>query len=218
MPLKKKAAEPKVKKTIKKTRRKLVRKPRVKKTAPQKQNIDQEKTPVIQKFDKPFELPQGYNDNRIVIMVRDPYWIFAYWEINGNRFEEIKRELDNKFYGSKLILRVYDAVNWSFFDISISNGANNWYINVGRPNTAYCVDVGFLTSDGTFVCAARSNIVTTPRDGMSNVIDEEWMIPDWGKMYALSGGFRARAGSLEIREMVEMRLREQISSPGISSK
>ena len=27
------------------------------------------------------ELPDGYGDNRIVLMVRDPLWLFAYWEI-----------------------------------------------------------------------------------------------------------------------------------------
>ncbi|MFA4966671.1 MAG: DUF4912 domain-containing protein [Candidatus Margulisiibacteriota bacterium] len=175
--------------------------------------------PVIQKFSgaRPYELPQGYGDNRIVIMVRDPYWIYAYWEINQNKLQEIRSELGAKFDQAKLILRVYDAQNWNFFDLPVHGLAGNWYINVGRPNTSYCVDVGFLTAEGIFICAARSNVVVTPRDSMSEVIDEEWMIPDWERMYALSGGFRVGQGSLELRQMMEKRLLQQISSPGVSS-
>jgi len=175
--------------------------------------------PSIQKFEEArgFEFPSGYGDNRIVIMVRDPYWIYAYWEINGKRLSEIRAELGYKFDQSKQILRIYETANWTFFDIYVSGGSRNWYINVGRPNTSYCVDIGYLTPDGTFICAARSNLVTTPRDRMSEVIDEEWMIPDWERMYALSGGFRVGQGSLELREMMEKRLLQHISSPGISS-
>jgi len=174
--------------------------------------------PVMQKFEgaRPFELPQGYGDNRIVIMVRDPYWIYTYWEISNIKLQEIKKELGFKFDQAKLIIRVYDASNWNFFDLQVHGLTGNWYVNVGRPNTSYCVDVGFLTADGTFICAARSNVVVTPRDGMSEIIDEEWMIPDWERMYALSGGFRVGQGSLELRQMMEKRLIQQLSS-GVSS-
>jgi hypothetical protein len=150
-------------------------------------------------------------------MVRDPFWIYAYWEVNQKKVEEIRSALSSKFDQSRLILRVYDAHNWNFFDIRISERIGNWYINVGRPNASFCVDIGFLAPDGTFIVAARSNIVTTPREKMSEVIDEEWMIPDWDKMYALSGGFRVGQGSLELREMMEKHLLQQISSPGVSS-
>lgn len=163
--------------------------------------------PVIQKFEetKSFELPTSYGDNRIVLMVRDPYWLYSYWELTSSRIDEIKSELGDKFYSASLILRIYDTSNWRFFDINVHGKTGNWYINVGRPNTSYCVDIGYLTSDGSFICAARSNIITTPRDKMSEIIDEEWMIPDWEKMYALSGGFGRGNGSKEIREIIERR-------------
>lgn len=152
-----------------------------------------------------FELPAGYDENKIILMVRDPYWLYAYWEISNLKITEISLELGEKFKRSDLVLRVYDASDWRFFDINVSGYINNWYINVGRPNNSFCVDIGFLTPDGYFIAAARSNIVITPRDRMSNVIDEEWMIPDWEMMYALSGGFGRGKGSMEVREMIEKR-------------
>lgn len=163
--------------------------------------------PIIQKIENEShpDIPTGYQDNRIVLMVRDPYWLYVYWEINENKVKEISYELGAKFQSASLILRVYDVSDWSFFDIGVQGLLNNWYINVGRPNTSFCVDVGYLTLDGCFICAARSNIVKTPRDRMSDVIDEEWMIPDWDMMYALSGGFGRGLGSFEIKEMMEKR-------------
>lgn len=152
-----------------------------------------------------FELPAGYDENKIVLMVRDPYWLYAYWEISNLKITEISLELGEKFQKSDLVMRVYDTSDWRFFDVNVSGYINNWYINVGRPNTSFCVDIGFLTPDGYFIAAARSNIVITPRDRMSNVVDEEWMIPDWEMMYALSGGFGRGKGSMEVREMIEKR-------------
>ena len=98
MPLKKKKIKPTAKKAVKKAvkgaKPKVVRRAR-KKIPPVihpkgEQQIEASKyyeaPPVIQHFEsRGFELPQGYNDNRIVLMVRDPYWIYTYWEISGEK-------------------------------------------------------------------------------------------------------------------------------------
>jgi len=176
--------------------------------------------PVVQKFQeaRPFEFPQGYGDNRIIIMVRDPYWIYAYWEINDKRRSEIKADIgEEEFNRAKECLRVYDVENWDYFDIEINGGIRNWYIRIPSPNRTYCVDIGYKTASGRFITAARSNFVTTPRDQMSDVIDEQWMIPDWEKVYSLSGGFGIGRGSEEIREMMKRRLKEESASGWVSS-
>ena len=176
--------------------------------------------PVIQKFveEKPFEFPVGYDDNRIVLMIRDPHWLHAYWEVNGKRRKEIISELGEETFNlSRLLLRVYDTENWNSYDLEVSGGSKNWYIRVPSPNRTYCVDIGFMTPDGRFITAARSNWVTMPRDQMSEVIDEQWMIPDWEKIYALSGGFGIGRGSEEIREMMKRRLQEESASGWVSS-
>ena len=210
--------------------RKRTSSPRIKKNVTQKpeffdqaqsleQKVEESKyysSPVVHKYEEPgFNLPHGYGDNRIVAMVRDPYWLYCYWEINDGKVQEIRAELGYRFYQSSLILRIYNTEDWSFFDLNVSGEIGNWYINVGRPNTSYCIDIGYLTSDGTFVCAARSNIVVTPRDRVSEVIDEEWMIPDWERIYALSGGLRIGQGSFSLKKLMEKNF--SITSPGISS-
>jgi hypothetical protein len=176
--------------------------------------------PVMQKFaeERPWEFPGGYGDNRIVLMVRDPYCLYAYWEVNGQRRDEIAREIGTELFGRcRELIRVHDTGSWHSFDIMVEGGARSWYIKVPEPNRTYCVDIGFLTPDGRFIAAARSNWVTTPLDRMSDVIDEQWMIPDWERLYSLSGGFGIGRGSEELREMMRRRLEQESSSGWVSS-
>ncbi|MBU0574392.1 MAG: DUF4912 domain-containing protein [Candidatus Margulisbacteria bacterium] len=120
-----------------------------------------------------FQFPGGYGDNFITLLVRDPHWVFAYWEVHDNKAN---------------ILRVYNTDSWEYFDISLFCDAMSWYFNV-RPNTSYCVDIGYITGDGKFVACARSNVVRTPRAGVSDEIDEKWSMPywEWEKLFKMSG-------------------------------
>lgn len=174
-----------------------------------------------------FRFPQGYGDNKIVILARDPWWIFAYWEIRRDKEEDIVKKIESSGdKPQKTILRVYDVtdVNFngknanSYFDIDLKGLAANWYINVGSPDRAWVVDIGIITERGLFYVLARSNTVKTPRHGMSDQLDTEWMMPEeeYWKMFGLSGGFGIGKGSLEVREMFKKHLEEQITS-GISS-
>lgn len=177
---------------------------------------------------KQFRFPPGYGDNKIVLLARDPWWIFAYWEIRKDKEEEVIgriRSLGDS--PQKSILRVYDITDINFngknahssFDIELNGIATNWYINVNLPERTWIVDIGIVTNKGDFHTLARSNIIKTPRFGMSDQLDAEWMMPEeeYWKMFSLSGGFGVGKGSLEVREMIKKRLEEQITSGGISS-
>lgn len=175
--------------------------------------------------DTGFQLPSGYGDNRIVLMVRDPWWLYAYWEITSQKVQEIKNSMGGLANKAKLILRVYDVTDlnftgfnaWRSFDIEISGGAANWYVSVGNGNRSYVVDLGLLAETGAFYLIARSNYVTTPREGISDVIDEEWMTVDFHKLYALAAGFGRNVGSEALKEMMERRLKEELASGRIAS-
>ena len=174
-----------------------------------------------------FQFPAGYGDNRIVAMVRDPWWIYSYWEITPEKENEVRNRIAQKGLNPvKSILRVYDVTGvefdgnnaHTFFDIELKGLAINWYINVKNPNRAWIIDIGILASNDELFVLARSNCVRTPRFGMSDVVDEEWMCQedDYWKMFGLSGGFGIGKGSLALKEMFKKRLMEQISSAGWS--
>ncbi len=105
-------------------------------------------------------------------------------------------------------------------DIDIHGGANNWYIEVHNPPRTYRVDIGYLARNGQFYVLARSNIVATPRAGMSDVIDENWADFDGEsarRIWAMSAGFDPSASSLELKQLFEERLRRPIGSPAVTS-
>lgn len=176
----------------------------------------------------PKDLPGGYGKDRIVCMVRDPYWLHTYWELTRQAVRRAEAALAQEWHGAKPVLRVLDVSSSDttsgtesiIRDIAIHGGVNNWYIEVQNPPKSYRVDIGYLSRSGQFYVLARSNVVSTPRAGISDVIDENWADFDTAKadrIYAMSGGFDPTASSLELKQLFEERLRRPMGSPAVTS-
>lgn len=175
------------------------------------------------------ELPSGYGDNKIVILARDPHWVFAYWEITADKKMDIECQAGARWDVLKKVLRVYEISGVEFngsnanghFDIIVTPESNSWYIHVGKPDKSWCVDLGVITPDGRFILIARSNIVATPRDSASEVIDEEWMSieEEFLKLYGLWGGFPGASPGkrAQIIKMMKERIGKELSSGAVSS-
>lgn len=163
-------------------------------------------------------LPSGYGDNQIYLLVRDPYWIYSYWEIRGEVQADALRRLGGDWAHVTSILRVFDLTesDSSFFDIRLQGMVSDWYVEV-RPNRRYVIEIGLLHRDGRFIALARSNEVTTPRDSMSDILDEEWMCLDFDKMYALSGGFAVGLSSQDLKKRMSERRSVSSGSGGFAS-
>ncbi len=133
-------------------------------------------------LDEGFDYPDTHGESAISLRVRDPYWLFAYWEFApGLRGELIARIGEDALLRSRTVLRVHDVTGTDpdnalgHHDIDIAPEARNWYINVARVEREYCVDIGLITPDGLFMVVARSNRVSLPPVGPSDVVDEEWV-------------------------------------------
>ncbi|OGS23618.1 MAG: hypothetical protein A2297_08285 [Elusimicrobia bacterium RIFOXYB2_FULL_48_7] len=133
-------------------------------------------------------LPRGYGETRIVLMPRDPYCVFAYWELSPvTRDELIKKYVINGINNSteslNFALRVYDITGLDFtgenadkyFTIEINPVADNWYITIPEPNKDLFVSIGLMLPGGIFTSITRSNLVRMPRYGVSSLTDEQWM-------------------------------------------
>ncbi|MFH1956964.1 MAG: translation initiation factor IF-2 N-terminal domain-containing protein [bacterium] len=110
-------------------------------------------------------LPEGYGKDMFFILPKDPSVIFACWELN------------KKIEGSMQI-RVYEVTGGkdkTCFDISINPDANNWYIKVPWSGAKYRAELGVITN-GRFIRLLSSNTILVPRAGISDDVDEEWMI------------------------------------------
>jgi len=170
----------------------------------------------------PQELPEAYGQDRISLLARDPYWAYSYWEVTPETHELAMAELGDEHHGAATVLRVYDMHDGEprqRYDIQLPPNTNNWYLNLGEPGGSFCVDIGILTLSGKFYTLARSNAVTMPPAGASDVVDEQWMVlqQQFERLYALSGGFNPGSSSAELKQMFEKRFREELASGAISS-
>jgi len=126
-----------------------------------------------------FDIPSGYNDNKIVLMVRDPWTIYSYWEISkevkDSTLENIRKE---GLFPSKIVLRLYDLTEIEGLkyravrDFELEEWTDNWYINAGGEGKNWMAEIGILCANGKFFCLARSNAVTTPCACTQEIYDE----------------------------------------------
>lgn len=235
--LKRKKGEAKVKKIVKKKAVPRVKRSKILKSTlrsgPKKEILREQEVAIgttkfshakvmfAQDLSEKKELPSSYDRDTMALVVRDPWWLYTYWEIKDSTWNKFKAELKDEFYKAKRVLRVYDVTSiifngsnaHKFFDIGVREDAFNWYIDIGFPGRSWCVDYGLLLSDGRFITILRSNVVETPSDGPSWITDEEWMIPDemFSKLYGMGFGLgkSSPAGGVWRKGIV--------SSPGIAS-
>ena len=161
------------------------------------------------------EIPDTYDKTRIAMMVRDPYWLFTYWEVTDHKYRELERVFGDLWPQCRMVLRVYDLseARRKHFDITVTHEASNWYINVSAERR-YQIAIGALSPDGRFEQVAVSNIVETPSARVSDRVDEQWMVPEdvFNKIFAASGGLDMHAASAELRGLIERHLLEQVTS------
>jgi hypothetical protein len=168
------------------------------------------------------DIPSEYGDNKIVLMVRDPWTLFTYWEIRPDVERAARESFEREGLSvSRSVLRVYDVTGKaprpvSFFDVDLCYGAVNWYLNNMSPGREWMIDIGLISSSGEFITLARSNVVKTPADRMSETSDDKWVCPEelYYKMFAAAGGYDTNMSSLEMREMIERHLKSWRSSGG----
>ncbi|NLZ28611.1 MAG: DUF4912 domain-containing protein [Firmicutes bacterium] len=142
--------------------------------------------PEMGKGDSHGELPHRYEEDRLILLPRDPYCLFAYWEISTATGESIrKRWAGETGEMGQPNLRVFRH-RWnhagtieSHDDHRLEEKTDNWYIHVGAADNFYHVEWGWILPGGDFYSLLESNVVRTPRDGISEIIDEKWKLPDW---------------------------------------
>jgi hypothetical protein len=161
--------------------------------------------------------------DRMVLMVRGPYWMHAFWEITPRSISRAQAALGQEWHSARPVLRVLRIETASqaspaarvIREIEVHGGVKNWFIDVREPMRCK-VEIGYLTSSGRFHGLARSNAVTTPPASQSDTLDVHWgeILGDCDRIYAMSGGFSPENNSTELQELFEERLRRpMVTSP-----
>jgi hypothetical protein len=164
--------------------------------------------------------------DRLVLLVRDSFWLHAYWEITARTVERTKVALGLFWHTALPIIRLFrlesDGTGQPkrniVRDILIHGGANNWYLNVVDPPSAFQIEIGYLTREKKFYSLISSNSVETPQqqviDELDN-LDGNWrgVAEDLGRIYKLSGG---DGNNQELKKVFEEQLHRPMSAPLLS--
>ena len=195
-------------------------------TARTQRRLQQIKAKLAQSKDLAFKAVaagNGYSRDRLVVMVRDPFWLHAYWELSRRSIERAKAVMGQHWHGARPVLRLEEVTRNGTTtssrrfvrDIEIHGGVNNWYVDVQNPPKSYQMENGYLAVNGKFYALAHSNVVSTPQAGADNSFDKNWaeVAKEFDRVYALSGGYVEQETNRELKEVFEERLRRPIGDP-----
>jgi uncharacterized protein len=161
--------------------------------------------------------------DRMVLMVRGPHWLHAFWEITPRSVERAQAALGSEWHTARPLLRVLQVESGMraspservVREIEIHGGVKNWFIDVREPLRCR-VEIGYRTTSGRFHGLARSNTVSTPAGSQGDTLATHWgdIVEQCEKIYAMSGGFASENNSTELQELFEERLQRSLT-PGV---
>lgn len=174
--------------------------------------------------DTPFRRANGKRRrDRIVLMVRDSYWLHTNWEVSRASVERVRAAMCEFWHTARPVLRLLEVDGGTttntaervIREVEVHGGVSNWYLDVADPPKSFRVDLGYLAANGRFHSLVRSNSVTTPRPGASDALDQNWtdVARNFEKVYALSGGYNEDLDSGDLKELFEERLNRSMESP-----
>ena len=111
-----------------------------------------------------YELPDSYNETKITLLLRDPLWAFAYWDLKQADVEKIENLSD-----ARLLLRVYQVDDSATgggartepFEIPVKVTDRRWYINLPKPGFTYSLEL-IVRSRRNERALCESNSVKSP--------------------------------------------------------
>jgi hypothetical protein len=129
------------------------------------------------------ELPWGYAENRITVVVRDPESLYLYWEITDEGIADARVRLGPRGAAGWVNLRIYDTTGHDFdgtnandyFDLRVDRADREYYLMIRRPGSSLQAEIGIKTDEGYFQAIARSGRADFPRNSPSPNTRLDWM-------------------------------------------
>src|SRR5262249_3422501 len=113
--------------------------------------------------------PETYGVDRVRLLVKDPEWLFAYWDLSRRSVDTLRREVGERGMAlTRLTLRITDPAHGGTSVILLPYAARAWHVRGARVPRSYRALLGWTLPPGQFRVLAESNVVRTPRSGPSS--------------------------------------------------
>jgi hypothetical protein len=113
-----------------------------------------------------FELPRSYEENEIVLMVRNPFCLFAYWNLSAEVQYVISKYFNRDWESISLILRLYEIADGGVArcvrEVGVPPESRKCYFDNLHPGCSYYASLGIKTPEGEVHQVLHSNRIVTP--------------------------------------------------------
>lgn len=88
-------------------------------------------------------LPETYNETRVTVLIRDPGWIFVYWDFHTSQFNAITNleSFETFFLRVNTFSREDPTKLIDFFDVDVGVNDRKWYIHLADCRNICRVDL-----------------------------------------------------------------------------
>lgn len=113
------------------------------------------------------ELPEGYGVDDCELIARDPFHLFAYWEVTDGGLDVARRHLGDDAREARLVLRVFTMAGAvpqpsGNADHPLEGNRGRRYFPSPRPGAQVRAAVGLVAGSGLFAPIATSSTVRVP--------------------------------------------------------
>jgi hypothetical protein len=161
-----KAAPGKIKKAVKSAAA-ATQRPR--KVAAKKEAAAPRLKPAVKAAAKPqlskSRLPESYGTKRLFLVARDPRWLFAHWDFPLAAQRAAARLAADR----RLNLRIFQdsPAGKLVTQVAVETDARHWFVPVGRGETCYVAELGYVQKSGDWKSLAVSAAAVTPSETIS---------------------------------------------------
>lgn len=122
-----------------------------------------------------FDLPWSYEDDRVVLLVRDPWTLFTYWDFHPDTIKRAREALGESASPSLRLLNVSGSEPRVVAQLGVDLGWRAYYFTELEPNGDYRVEMVFLDDEGQeALVGRRSNVATLPADRPSAWVEDRF--------------------------------------------
>jgi len=106
------------------------------------------------------ELPDAYGTGRLLLVARDPRWLYAHWDLTRDQ----QRAYNARSADRHLVVRVHSErpADQPVQEVHVHPESRHWFIEVERPATEYVAELGYYDKARRWTAVSTSRPVATP--------------------------------------------------------
>lgn len=115
------------------------------------------------------ELPEAYGTQQVLVIPRDPHWLYVHWDLTREQLREYNTQSVHKH----LVLRLSrpDQENASAGEVHVHPESRHWFVHVAVAGVKYGVELGYYGKSQGWTRISKSAPATMPPDVVSGSTD-----------------------------------------------